>query len=140
MVRFRGKYGWLSNMYECEIVVGGDRYWSVEAAFQSCKCKNAADRKLFIENRNPVECKKLGRKVEMRDDWEKVKVNVMCWLLYAKFSNAELKHKLLSIDDELLVEENDWGDRYWGVCNGNGLNMLGKCLKKVKHRLMKEEV
>lgn len=63
----------------------------------------------------------------------------MCWLLYAKFSNAELKHKLLSIDDELLVEENDWNDTYCGVCNGRGFNMLGKCLKRVKRKLMEEE-
>jgi predicted NAD-dependent protein-ADP-ribosyltransferase YbiA (DUF1768 family) len=28
-----------------------------------------------------------------------------------------------------------WGDRFWGVCNGVGENMLGKLLMQVREEL-----
>lgn len=139
MPRFRGQYAWLSNFYEVQITIGNDVYMSVEAAFQACKCKDPRSRYLFIKNRNPAQCKQYGRHIPIRDDWDEVKVDVMCWLLYAKFSTPELKRLLLEVDDSVLVEENDWNDTYWGVCNGRGVNMLGKCLKRVKDRLSREQ-
>ena len=31
-----------------------------------------------------------------------------------------------------LVEGNTWGDRFWGVCGGVGLNWLGRLLMQVR--------
>ena len=31
-----------------------------------------------------------------------------------------------------LVEGNTWGDRYWGVYNGQGKNWLGRLLMQVR--------
>ena len=37
--------------------------------------------------------------------------------------------------DALLEEGNTWGDRVWGVCQGQGENRLGKILMKVREEL-----
>ena len=34
-----------------------------------------------------------------------------------------------------LVEGNDWHDRFWGVCRGQGKNHLGKLLMRVRESL-----
>jgi predicted NAD-dependent protein-ADP-ribosyltransferase YbiA (DUF1768 family) len=52
-----------------------------------------------------------------------------------KFSDPELRAKLLATGDEFLVEGNHWGDTYWGVCNGKGRNMLGSLLMKVREEI-----
>ena len=52
-----------------------------------------------------------------------------------KFSNPDLKEKLLATGNEELVEGNWWGDQYWGICDGIGKNKLGKLLMKVRKEL-----
>ena len=42
---------------------------------------------------------------------------------------------LLATGEEYLVEGNTWGDKYWGVCGGIGLNHLGKLLMQVRDEL-----
>jgi len=37
-----------------------------------------------------------------------------------------------------LVEGNTWGDTFWGVCRGVGLNYLGRLLMGQRTKLLKE--
>lgn len=37
--------------------------------------------------------------------------------------------------DAELIEGNNWGDTFWGVCNGRGENMLGKLLMEIRDYL-----
>ena len=83
----------------------------------------------------PVTAKKMGRRVNLRKDWEDVKIQVMEKGLRLKFQDPTLRKKLLATGDEELVEGNPWGDRYWGVCNGSGKNKLGKLLMKIREEL-----
>lgn len=54
----------------------------------------------------------------------------------AKFEqNADLRCKLLTTGDAMLVEGNTWGDTVWGVCQGKGENRLGKILMRVRKEL-----
>lgn len=129
-MEFRSKYWFLSNFYPCKVHFGGLEFNCVEAAFQSAKCKNVENRKLFV-GLNGAEAKKLGRKVKLRADWNKVKDDVMFALVSEKFENPELMAKLKAIKGE-IVENNSWNDTYWGVCNGKGLNKLGKILMEVR--------
>ena len=133
---FRGKYYFLSNFYEAPVTWNGLTYLNNEAAFQSAK--TFSDRECFT-NLDPSSAKKLGRRVQLRDDWEDVKNDIMYEICKAKFSqNIELKKKLLATGDKHLEEGNTWGDKIWGTVNGVGENRLGKILMKIREELRNE--
>ena len=56
----------------------------------------------------------------------------MLELLHLKFRHPVLKDQLLATGDVELIEGNDWGDEFWGVCCGKGSNNLGKLLMLVR--------
>ena len=63
----------------------------------------------------------------------------MYQLVRYKFRHSnKLKFLLLKTEDELLVEENSWGDTYWGKCKGKGQNKLGKILMRVRDEIREE--
>lgn len=134
--RFIGKYAFLSNFYESPIAHGGVTFGSVEAAFQAQKCPSMADK---FGKLTPSKAKKLGRRVQLRSDWENIRVTVMYNLLTTKFEDPELRKKLLDTGDAKLIEGNSWGDRYWGTVNGEGRNVLGKLLMKVRDDIREEK-
>lgn len=129
---FKNKYYFLSNMYPCDIeAVVGDKKYSficVESAYQAHKCPNKSSQFVSL---NGYEAKKLGKKVELRNDWNKIKVGLMKELVKQKFSKPDLLAKLKSITDE-IVETNNWGDTFWGKCNGKGQNVLGQILMEIR--------
>ena len=132
---FRIEYWVLSNMYPCSIWYEGALdgkyiFRSVETIFQMMKCDDDNEKKGF-ELLNGFEAKKRGRRVKLRDDWNEIKLDVMRDILEVKFSIPDLRNKLIRVNDE-IVEDNNWGDRYWGRCNGIGKNMLGKLLMEIR--------
>lgn len=134
---FRGQYAFLSNFYPCMVEFEGGVYQSAEAAFQAAKTLDKDVRKQF-ENLLAYQARELGRRIQLRPDWEQVKVQVMARIVWAKFTqNPDLAAKLLATGDALLVEDNDWGDTFWGVYKGQGENMLGRILMWVRDRLRK---
>lgn len=131
---FKGKYSWLSNFYECKVIHEGIEYKNSEAAFQAAKCITR-EYKLHFTNLTGKEAKHLGRSVTLRKDWQFVKDKIMYDIVKDKFTrNQDLKEKLVATQGE-LIEGNIWGDTYWGVCDGNGYNILGKILMKVREEL-----
>ena len=53
-----------------------------------------------------------------------------------KFTHhTELRDALLATADVELIEGNTWGDRIWGVYQGEGENHLGKILMKIRSEL-----
>lgn len=133
--KFRGKYYFLSNFYETDIKYDGINYRNTEAAFQAQKVLSDDEKRKF-SNLDARRAKKLGRRVKLRKDWEKVKDNYMYEICLAKFSqNHELAEKLLETGDEELIEGNQWKDTYWGVYNGKGKNKLGKILMRIRKEL-----
>lgn len=132
-MRFRDEYAFLSNMYPCTVECGEYVFASVEAAFQACKCPARAGE---FTRLNGPDAKRLGRKVSLPADWNLRKRGYMKQLLRKKFTqHPELAEKLLATGDIELVEENTWGDRYWGVCGGAGENNLGKLLMEIRSEL-----
>ena len=134
-MRFRNEYWFLSNMYPCSIWYEGALdgkyiFRSVETIFQMMKCDDDNEKKGF-ELLNGFEAKKRGRRVKLRSDWHEVKVSVMREILEHKFELPELINKLKEIKGE-IVEDNHWGARYWGRCNGTGKNVLGKLLMEIR--------
>ena len=130
---FRDEDFFLSNFYPVEIKLDGIVYPNAEAAFQAQKTLDVEERRKFSMLKNPVQAKRLGRKVKLRDDWEEVKLDIMTEIVSQKFlQHPHLIEMLLQTGDEKLVEGNKWGDRFWGVCKGKGENHLGKILMKIR--------
>ena len=132
---FRGEYAFLSNFQKCNIEFEGDVYPTVEHAFQAAKTFDKEERKRILSFASPVIAKRIGRKVKLRPDWEYVKCDIMLLLLKKKFEDPELAEKLLATGDAELIEGNNHGDRFWGMVNGEGKNMLGKLLMEVRDDL-----
>lgn len=132
---FSGEYEFLSNFYVREMTFRGLKCTSSESAFQAMKTTNLEQRK-EIAAALPSRSKRLGRKVQLRNDWDYIKTNVMYEIVLAKFTqHPDLKQKLLDTGDAKLVEGNTWGDQFWGVCDGVGQNELGKILMWVRFEL-----
>lgn len=130
---FRGKFYFLSNFYSSPVYYCGRTFRNAEAAFHSQKDPARAGE---FTRLNPSEAKRLGRRVRLRCDWEEVKDGIMFEVVMAKFGGSQaLADALLATGDEKLVEGNTWGDRYWGVCDGKGLNKLGGILERVRENL-----
>lgn len=137
VMTFRGKYGFLSNMYAASFEWDGRTYQNSEAAFQSAKSLDPAVRDRF-SNMTGAAAKREGRRVRLRGDWELVKEEIMEEVVRAKFSqNPDLLQKLLDTGDLELVEGNRWHDTCWGVdlVSGKGENRLGMILMKIRAEL-----
>lgn len=132
---FRGEYAFLSNFYETDIYCWGFKYRNAEAAFQAMKDPLQAS--LFVEL-DAKAAKRLGRKVCLRKNWEQLKEEFMFTVCFAKFmQNPELGEKLVATGNKTLIEGNTWGDTEWGVCNGNGKNLLGNILMRIREKIKK---
>lgn len=132
---FTYEWGFLSNFHSSEVVLDGLIFTSVEHGYQAAKTLDQ-DKKLEIQRApKPGDAKRLGRAVPLRPDWDDVKEQVMLGLLRQKFSDDPLRSRLLATGDAVLIEGNTWGDRYWGVSGGQGLNRLGLMLMAVRQEL-----
>lgn len=134
ITQFRGAYSFLSNFYPAPVRFEGDLYPSVEHAFQAAKTTDRKQRARFRKG-SPAEAKQNGRQLQLRPDWEHVKLGVMETLVRAKFQHPDLREKLLNTGTAALTEGNQWNDTFWGVCHGHGKNHLGKILMQVRREL-----
>lgn len=134
---FQGANRFLSNFWPCQITYEGITYPSTEAAYQAAKTLDQAERKKMSKMR-PGDSKKYGRQLELRADWESVKLQVMEDVLRLKFfPGTKLSELLLLTHPHELREGNTWGDTFWGICRGKGENHLGKLLMKRREELRK---
>lgn len=132
---FFGEYRWLSNFEPCKVFYEGLEYSSSENAYQAAKSLDL-EVKLEISKLSPSDSKKISKKIEIRPDWEEIKYEVMFSVVFDKFTrNKELKKKLLSTGNKYLEETNHWNDKFYGVCNGDGLNVLGNIIMEVRRIL-----
>lgn len=76
-----------------------------------------------------------GKRVNLRPDWESIRDDVMYQCLKSKFRDPYLRDLLLNTGDEFIEEGNSHGDRYWGTVNGEGRNVLGYLLMRVREEL-----
>jgi len=130
--RFDGDHACFSNFHPSEITYLGLKFPTVEHAFQASKTLVSAEQEAIRIAATPGKAKRLGRKATLRDDWEQLKDGVMRHLLLLKFEDPVLQALLLATGDAVLIEGNDWKDTYWGTCNGEGQNRLGKLLMDVR--------
>lgn len=137
---FRGKYSFLSNFYPCTVELDGMLYPSVEHAFQAAKTFDIEKRKGFQVCPTPADAKSFGRQVDLRSDWESVKIDIMLQLVRSKFirnrSDVDLSQLLVDTGDAYIEEDNNHKDQFWGTVNGVGRNELGKILMQVRSEII----
>lgn len=133
---FRGQHRWLSNFHPAQVRMGGEVYPTVEHAYQAAKTQNTQQRDQIRNAATAGQAKRLGRHVDLRDDWDEVKLLTMKQLIWQKFKGCPVLAKLLMDTGERNIEEgNTWGDTYWGTCNGTGQNHLGVILMQARAAL-----
>lgn len=156
---FSGDYRWLSNFHKVQIEALGYTFGSVEAAYQAAKEIFSLNREEVIlqftqDSAFAAKWRGAGRTHKLRQQpnlvitelpkyWNQavpgknrpLKVLVMWHLLKIKFNHAELRALLLGTGDAALIEGNDWGDTFWGVCGTKGNNVLGQLLMRLRDNL-----
>lgn len=136
---FRGYHRFLSNFVPAKVILDRVTYPTVEHAYQAAKTLNGADRQIIKNLPSPGQAKRFGKHVELRSDWDAVKIGVMRDLLVQKFREPVMRRKLLNTGTAKLIEGNSWGDTFWGVCNGEGANNLGRLLMEIRDSIREEE-
>lgn len=148
---FRGRWHFLSNFYPVKIESQGITYPTTEHYYVAMKIKTdqiingkfytSADvRELISKVSTPGQVKRFGRSLEIRKDWDLVKLGVMQWALREKFKQEDLKEMLLQTENQELIENNTWHDNFFGSClcdkcGNKGLNHLGKLLMQVRSEI-----
>lgn len=138
--KFFDNYRFLSNFWMIPVELDGLHYNSVEHAYQAAKTLDLDERIQFYTCGTPGDAKRLGKKITLRKDWNKVKVNIMDELVRKKFKDSYLKFKLFATGDQELVEGNMWHDNFWGDCfckecqHIKGFNHLGRILMEIRDR------
>jgi ribA/ribD-fused uncharacterized protein len=134
IVSFTGAFKFLSNFYPCEVEYEGIKYPSSEHAYVAAKTTDIIQKYSISEMDSPGDVKRLGKKLKIRPDWEKVKITIMRSIVEAKFDqNPDLMQMLQMTRPHELIEGNSWGDTFWGQSPlGKGKNELGKILMSVR--------
>lgn len=133
---FEGKFRFLSNFWPAPTQYQGIIYPSAEHTYVASKTDDPELRKIVLLLEKPGEAKRLGRSFPIKKDWGKIKFGIMSEIVKDKFfRNQDLGGDLLATNSMLLIEGNWWGDVYWGICEGKGLNNLGKILMNVREQL-----
>jgi len=132
-------YEFLSNFHPSTVRFEGMLYPTVEHAYQASKTKDPKLRKIIASAPGPWEAKKLGKALVLREDWTEIRAGIMRQLIREKFQNPFLGHRLLKTGDALLIMNNKWNDRFWGICRGSGENWLGKILMEIREELRGEQ-
>jgi ribA/ribD-fused uncharacterized protein len=135
-----GPFRDFSNFAPYPIVVGGITYKTIEHYYQAQKTIDAVEQHNITQAPTAAAAQKLGKVVKLREDWDRVKLNIMYRGLIAKFTqHDELKTLLLSTVGQDIEEVVPW-DNFWGTGrDGKGANHLGRMLMVLRHRLENEE-
>lgn len=130
---FVGQNRFLSNFYPLPDGC------TVEHRYQAAKTWDMDQKAEIMAAVTPGQAKRLGRTVNLRPDWEEIKIPIMASLIARKFADEGLMRRLLLTGDQMLVEGNTWHDNTWGncfckapTCMMAGHNWLGVILMAVR--------
>lgn len=139
--RATGEYGFFSNLYKKPLIFEDREFSCGESAYQYGKFRDEDTRKWAMESPKPHLLSILAHGLFVWDivsNWSKIKVNRMYNVLKVKFSDPELKEKLLNTGNSVLIE-NSKTDAFWGIGKlGKGKNTLGKLLMRLREEIKKE--
>lgn len=137
---FAEEFHFLSNFHYSPIEYDGLHWHTAEHAYQAAKTDDPTEKVEIQRAKFPGLAKRIGKTVRVRSDWDEIKADIMRDIVRAKFDqNDHLREMLLATEDLIIEEGNNWGDTFWGVCRGRGLNMLGKILMELREEYAKSE-
>lgn len=127
-----GYFPWADPNEESHIV-----FPHAESAFHAYKSPGDEDyvRSLARTDVKPRSAKNLGRRVELRSDWEEVKVRWMFVVVWHKFAP---RIELLERTGTAKLIEQNVHDNFWGIGRGQGKNYLGRCIMLARELLNKK--
>ena len=144
VTEFRGDYAFLSNYdkheefkWRGEMFTSGEQAFAYAKTFYSTGPDTSGLAAQILRAHSPGAAKKLGRQAPLDlTIWDGGhKVAIMREIVHAKFSGVtEYAGKLINTGAMMLVEGNDWVDKFWGRCLDKatgqmvGLNTLGVIL------------
>jgi len=138
-----GTYGFLSNLYKKPVEFEGRVFPTSEHAYQFGKFIDPEAREWAMKSPKPHLLCIVAHGLNSWDivkNWSKIRFDRMYKVLQAKFSDPELKEKLLNTGNLILIE-NSKTDTTWGIGkSGKGKNMLGKLLMKVRDELNNKHI
>jgi len=135
---FKDEYHWLSNFFDCELEYEGISYPTVEHFYVSMKTTDIELRQTISKIETPGKAKRFGQKeIDIRDDWDDIKISIMQYGLNVKFNKPYFKELLLSTGDQKIIEGNLWHDNFYGSCHcdecgDKGRNILGKMIMELR--------
>lgn len=136
---FDNEFRWLSNMWPAEIELQNGKYASSENAYQALKFTEDFEYKKKLMRCPAIMAKQLAREYVktypsfLAPNFMENRYLIMKNIVREKFfQNSYLGAKLMLTGDIYLEETNNWGDTYFGVCNEEGENNLGKILMEVR--------
>ena len=139
---FQKELRWLSNMWPCPITFKGMTFPSSENVYQAAKFSRDLDVVRKFLKLTPMDSKTCVKQFQtlypeaIDTNFHQRKIDVMEMAVRAKFKqNDYLATKLILTGDVYIEETNNWGDRYWGVVEGEGENHLGKILMKIRSEI-----
>jgi len=131
-------FGFFANFAPYPISLKGKNWPTSEHYFQAQKFAGTEYEQEIRKAKTPMIAAHLGRdhSKPIRQDWERVKDNVMHEAVYAKFEqHPDIRLRLLETADATLIEHTS-RDAYWGDGgDGRGKNMLGRILMEVRDQL-----
>lgn len=144
-LRTHDHFGGLSNMSAgFPIEVNSLKIRTCEALYQMCRFPLRADiQALILAEPSPIIAKRRTKQYLdlTRQDWTKVRVQVMRWCLRVKLAqNWKSFSELLLETDNLPIVEESSKDSFWGAkpTQGNilvGVNTLGRLLMELREDL-----
>ena len=134
--QFKGEYDFLGNRFGCRFVWQELQYGNAEAAFQSSKCVDESERKVYAGCSADKAALK-GKDMLPFPGWENARLDIMESILRTKFEqNPALMKKLTDTGTRILINGNNKQETYWGVdlYSWQGENHLGKILMNIRNK------
>ena len=132
---FFDQFRFLSNFHVSPCHYNDHCYMSTEHAYMAQKATNREDMVYIATSPNPIEARRRGKTIKLREDWDDIRLDVMYKANLSKYKDPIMRRRLQQTGNRYLEETNWWNDKFWGVCNGQGQNNLGKIIMRVRYEM-----
>lgn len=141
ITRFIGPWEFLSLGYPFELMFEGIRYPSLAHAWVATMTTDQEMRHILAEVPNLGRLERLRKIMEVRPDWESIRMTVLEQLCREKFSNPTLRATLLVTGNVSFIYGNNQHDNFLGSCicalckEEPKTNALGNLLMQIRDEL-----